>query len=103
AALAVIDEHRAAVGDNPPRLVDDRLAAAEVAQIGRNHPDAMAVMALQISLDEVIGDDLGLRLGAAGGRKDPARHGGQFVGWNERHQDSPISSSRAAMREGWAG
>jgi hypothetical protein len=100
AALAVIDEDRAAVGDDAPRLVDDRLAAAEVAQIRGDHADAMAVVTLQIGLDEVVGDDFSLRLGAAGGGEDPACHGSQICSRNKRHQDSPNSSSRAAMREG---
>src|SRR5207244_975312 len=64
--LAVIDEHRAAVGDDAAGLVGDRLTGAEVAEIARDHPDPMAVMALEVGLDQVIADDAGLLLVAPG-------------------------------------
>ena len=102
-ALAVIDDHRPAVADDPAGLVRLDLAAAEIAQIGRDHADPVAVMALQIGLDEVVGDDLRLALGAAGGGEDPPRRGGQLGGIDQQHQSSPRSCCRAAIRSGWAG
>ncbi len=51
----------------------------------------------------MVGDDLGLLLVAAGGGEDPAGDAGQSGGFDQRHQLSPFSSSRAAMRSLCAG
>jgi len=51
-------------------------------QIIRDQADAMAVVTLQIGLDEMVGDDLGFRLGAAGGGEDATRDGGKICGGN---------------------
>ena len=90
-------------GLTPVVAADTAGSAAEIAQIGRDHADAVAVVAFQIGLDEMAGDDPGLALGASGRFEDPASDTVQFVGGNLQHQSSPRSSCRAAMRSSCAG
>jgi hypothetical protein len=84
-------------------LVRFDLAAFKIAQIGRDHPDAVAVVALQIGLEEVAGDDFGLALGAARGGENPAAYAVQLAGIDQQHQSSPRSFCRAATRSSCAG
>jgi hypothetical protein len=103
AALAVIDDDRPPIADDPAGLVRGGVASRKVAQIGGDHADPVAVMAFQIGFDEVLGDERRLVLGAAGGGEDMARKAGQLVGGDGRHQSSPSSCWRAAMRSACAG
>jgi hypothetical protein len=90
AALAVIDDDRAGVADHPPRLVRLRLAGGEVAQIAGDHADPVAVMPLQIGLDQMAGDDAGLLLAAAAGGEYPVRDAGQLVDGDHWHVMTPF-------------
>ena len=53
----VPDRDRAGVRDDLRRLVDLQRAGLEVAHIGDEHPDAVAVMAAQVRLDQMIGNE----------------------------------------------
>ena len=59
-ALAVIDDQRAVLADNAAFSVCEDGAVREMLQIIRNQADPMAVVAAQIGLDQVVGDDLRL-------------------------------------------
>ena len=61
-ALAVIDDQRAVLADDASLAVGDDGTVCEMLQIVRDQPDAVAVMAAQIGLDQVVGDDLRLVL-----------------------------------------
>ena len=61
AGMRVPDRDRAGIGDDLRLLVRLQGAALEIPDIGDQHADAVAVMAAQIGLDQMVGDDLGLR------------------------------------------
>ena len=67
----VPDRDRAGVGDDLRRLVGLQRAGLEVAHIGDQHPDAVAVMAAQIGLDQMIGNERRL-VGRTAARRDDA-------------------------------
>ena len=52
-ALAVIDDQGAVLADDASLAVGDDGAAREMVQIVRDQPDAVAVMAAQIGLDQM--------------------------------------------------
>ena len=70
AAMRVPDRDRAGVGDDLRLLVGLQVAGLEIPDIGDQHADAVAVMTAQIGLDQMVGDDVGLRRRAAAGRDD---------------------------------
>ena len=82
AGTRVPDRDRAGVGDDLRRLVDLQRAGLEVAHIGDEHPDAMAVMAAQIRLDQMIGNDRRL-LGRTAACGDDAM-GEMYAIWRDR-------------------
>ena len=71
AALAVIEQDRALLAQDPAGAIGNQRAGGEIAHIAGNHADAMAVMAAEVRLHEMIGHDPGLRRRAAGGDEDP--------------------------------
>ena len=64
-AAGVGHQERSVVAHDLQRPVDGQRAGPPVLDIFRHHADAMAVMALQVRLDQMIGDGFRLRLGAA--------------------------------------
>ena len=70
AGMRIPDRDRAGVRDDLRLLVGLQRAGLEIPDIGDQHADAMAVMAAQIGLDQMVGDDGGLRRRAAAGRDD---------------------------------
>src|SRR5262249_48339898 len=50
--------------------IGDEGSCRQIAEVARDHPDAMTVMAAEIRLHEMVGDDLGLRFRAAGSPED---------------------------------
>ena len=57
ASPRVPNRDRAGVRDDLRRLVDLQRAGLEVAHIGNQHPDTVAVMAAQVCLDQMIGNE----------------------------------------------
>ena len=106
-ALAVIDDQRAVLADDAALAVGDDGAAREMLQIVRDQADAVAVVAAQIGLDQVVGDDAAPRrrsLPAAS--KTRSAMPVQFGVVDQRSSMSPSQSAsraEAAMRSGWAG
>ena len=94
AGMRIPHRDRAGIGDNLGRLVDLQRACLEVAHIGDQHADAMAVMATQIGLDQVLGHDRGFRGRAAAGRDDAIGKREQF-GVVDDHSLSPLRSNAA--------
>ena len=55
---AVEQQQPAGVGDQRRAGVEVQLAGARVGDVGGDHADAMGIMAAQIGLDEMIGDEV---------------------------------------------
>ncbi len=66
AELPVADQERPLVLDQADVAVREQRPFGQVLDIGRQHADAVAVVAFQIGLDQVAGDDGALGLVAAG-------------------------------------
>ena len=64
-APGVAQQERSVVAQGLQRPVDGELAGLPVADIGRHHADAVAVMALQVRLDQMVGHGLRLAVAAA--------------------------------------
>ena len=106
-ALAVIDDQRPILADHAPLAVGDDGAVGEMLQIIRDQADAMAVVAAQIGLEQVVGDEARL-LGLAPGRfKDAQCHPVQIRVVDQHHCRKSFlqsaSRAEAAMRSGCAG
>ena len=72
-ALAVIDDQGAVLADDAALAVGEDRAAREMLQIVRDQPDAVAVVAAQIGLDQVVGNELRL-VGLTAGSFEDAQH-----------------------------
>src|SRR5262249_14725776 len=66
AIASVPDREIPALAHHLRHLVRNQRARFEIPHVMREHPDAVAVVAGQIGVDEMIGDDLRLRRAAAG-------------------------------------
>jgi hypothetical protein len=67
AALAVDDQQRSPVEDRDRHLAGLAGAGPQATEIARQVAHAVAVMALEVRLDQVVGDDAGFLLRTAGG------------------------------------
>jgi hypothetical protein len=69
-ARAVVDDQRPVLADDAPLAIGEDGAVGEMVQIVRDQTDAVAVMAAQIGLDQVVGDDARLVRVTAGRGED---------------------------------
>ena len=85
---------RAGVRDDLRRLVDLERASLEVAHIGDQHSHAMAVMAAQVCLDQMLGNDGRLGRRTATRRDDAVR---------KRTQPDVVDNHVASLLTRWIG
>jgi hypothetical protein len=89
AAAAVEHQRRAVVLHQLHARVRHDEARLEVPDIGGDHPDAVAVVAGQVRLHEVLGDEVGFGGGAAARFQDRAAHPPQPIG-TETHSSGHV-------------
>ena len=79
-------------GEHPPSQVLDPCVGPGVDQTGTNaahvlrqHADSMAVVPGQVGIDEVIGDDPGIRIGGAGRNEQASGDPAKPIVWDGHH------------------
>jgi hypothetical protein len=91
AAPGVAYQQCTVIDDRAKLLVRNQQPIFEQANIGREHPDPMTVMAAEIGAHEVVGDFLGLLVAAAHAGRDQFRKSLQSLRLELRHR--AVSSS----------
>jgi hypothetical protein len=96
AAVALDGRQRAGLHHDRAAPVGLQHALADVGGVGRQHADAVAVMAGEVRGDEIVGDDAGLARVAAECLQRRDREAGQRVG---RIRVSAMASSRCGAED----
>ena len=94
ARLAVHHQHGARVREQVDLHVRPKLALLHRPDVARQHADAVAVMAGQVGINEIVGHIGRLVPGAPGGGADGARDGAQVLMANRGHGGGSVSGMR---------